>query len=285
MRAVVLGLVVACAGSHTPAAGDLLRLRTDGTIAAMAGDVVTCITKLERAAELDPRSIGDAYDAAACHARKGELDAAFRGLDRAIARGLHALEELEADPDFAPLHRDARWPGVAQRVKQQLAVHLTRVNVELHQIVSEDQKARTGDFMSGDIQEFAARDAARLVRVKAIIAAGGAKVSDDYYNAALVAQHGETPDDYRMARTLALKAVELDPENREALWLAAAATDRELVNLGKPQRFGTQSMAGDDHIFKMRPVDPAVSDAERARWNVRSLADQQHLLDAMNKGK
>jgi len=260
----------------------VLELGTAASIAAIRGDHATCVAKAERAAQLDPRSSGHPYTAAACHAMGGDRDAAFRELDRAIARGYHDLELLEEDSDFESLHGDPRWADVERRVRQRLAAYLATINVELYEIVTEDQKARSGDWISKDPTDFMAKDAARLARVKEFVRAGGAKVSDDYFNAALVAQHGETAADYRLARTLALEAARLDPSNRRATWLAAAATDRELVHLGKPQRFGTQSWAGSDRVFKMRPVDPTVTDTERARWNVPSLADQQRRIDAMN---
>jgi hypothetical protein len=86
------------------------------------------------------------------------------------------------------------------------------------------------------------------------------------------------PADFRLARDLALEAAELDPKNR-ARWLVAAATDRELVRLGKLQKYGTHGdRAG---IQTLYDVDP-VSDAERAQCFVPALADKRWLIDAMN---
>jgi len=283
---VWIALVMACGGTtHATALSSgegLMRLRVDASIASMRGDHATCVARYDRAAALDPRSPGDPYNAAACHAGAGEVDAAFRALDRAIDRGYHELELMRADTDLERLHGDPRWADVERRMQARLDAYLQTVNIELYRIVTEDQKARMVDFTKVDMHEFEVRDAERLKRVKEIVEAGGAKVSDDYFNAALVAQHGETPDDYRLARTLALKAAELDPNNRTARWLAAAATDREFVNLGKPQRFGTQSTSGKDGVLKMLPVDPTVTDEESARWSVPSLADQERGVDAMN---
>jgi hypothetical protein len=54
------------------------------------------------------------------------------------------------------------------------------------------------------------------------------------------------------------------------------------VNLGEPQRFGTQSTAAHDGVFKMSPVDPAVTDEQRACWNVPAQADRLRRIAAMN---
>ena len=286
-RIAIVVLVVACGrSSHAVqptqevTIAQLLRLRADATIASVDGDHATCVANFERAAALDPRSIDDAYDAAACHALAGEIEPAFRDLVMAIDRGYHDLELLRVDDDFERLRNEPRWADVERRAQAKLDRYLATANVELYRIVTDDQLARTGDFMKQDIREFAARDAVRLKKVKAIIEAGGLKTSGDYFNAALVAQHGETPEDFQLAHTLTLKAAELDPNNQRARWLAAAAADRELVRVGKPQRFGTQSTIHDGGIYVMNPVDPSVTDAERAQWNVRALADQTRLLKA-----
>lgn len=270
-------------GAAPPVAADTLRLRIDAQIASIRADYPACAASYERVAELDARATEELYDAAACHAQARAADAAFRDLVRAVDRGYHDVDLMQADPDLASLHDDPRWAELAHRTQARLEAYLPTVNGELYRIVTDDQKARLlADWSTMDLQAFAARDAERLHRVKEILQAGGAKVADDYFSAALVAQHGEGPDDYRLARTLALKAAELDPGNRLARWLAAAATDRELVNLGKPQRYGTQTQAGRDEIFHMPAVDPAVTDAERAQWNVPPLGELQRRMAAMN---
>jgi len=71
-------------------------------------------------------------------------------------------------------------------------------------------------------------------------ASEGVRTAEDFYRAAMLFQHGTEASDWRKARELALRAVELHPEYREAKWLAAAALDRELVRTGKRQRYGTQ---------------------------------------------
>jgi hypothetical protein len=125
------------------------------------------------------------------------------------------------------------------------------------------------------------RDQARRRRVDAIVAAGQAKVADDYYHAAMVYQHGDTPDDAGRAHDLALAAVKLDPGHDTARWLAAASLDRQLMYQGKPQRYGTQYKRLDG-VWTLWDVDPTVTDDERAAWNVPPLASALARAAAMN---
>jgi hypothetical protein len=53
-------------------------------------------------------------------------------------------------------------------------------------------------------------------------------------------QHGDGVDAIQHAHDLAMTAVKLDPNDKEARWLAAAAEDRVLVRKGKPQKWATQ---------------------------------------------
>ena len=66
-----------------------------------------------------------------------------------------------------------------------------------------------------------------------------------------------------------LKATELDPDLAVARWLAAAAKDRYLWNVDKPQIYGTQFRRIDDGTWTLEPIDEsAVTDEERAAWAV-----------------
>lgn len=259
--------------------------RLESELALLAGDHARCAEQSERAAALDPKSADDAYQAAICRALAGQPDAAFRALDLAIARGLHDVELIRIDPELARLHDDPRWPAAIARARARLDAHLAKHNAELYRLMIEDQQARTADLGDADLEDLLEQDAARLARVREIVAAGGAKTADDHYNAAVVFQHGQRPEDYRMAHTLALRAAELDPGLRGAKWLAAAAADRELTSQGKPQRFGTQLRGTAGGGIELHPVEPGVTDEERARWHVRPLAEQRRLLEARNAAR
>jgi hypothetical protein len=150
---------------------------------------------------------------------------------------------------------------------------------DLAAIYAADQADRKGG-LSFDV--VGPRDAARRKRVQALVDAKALKSSDDYVHAAMVFQHGEDTADYVKAHELAMKAAELDPANKQARWLAAAAKDRELMKLGKPQLYGTQFRTRPDGTWELYSVDPSITDEERAKWNVPPLASAQKRLEQMN---
>jgi hypothetical protein len=93
----------------------------------------------------------------------------------------------------------------------------------------------------------------------------------DYHHAALIFQHGDTSEDYKQANTFAQKAMEMGEER--AKWPYAATLDRWLLSINQPQKFGTQfevDTRGQPQLAQ--PVDPQVTDEERARYNVPPLA-------------
>jgi len=138
------------------------------------------------------------------------------------------------------------------------------------------------------------RDQQRQHRTQQIFQAGQAKTAADYYHGAMIFQHGKTVDDFATAHRLALRAAELDPSNSEAKWLAAATLERELMTRGKPQRrelmtrgkpqrYATQFKRVDGRGV-LYNVDESVSDEERARWGVPSLAEAKQAAERLNAG-
>lgn len=155
-------------------------------------------------------------------------------------------------------------------------------NPELERLYKEDQADREhGPNANIDWQAVSKRDTERRARVREIVDKGGATTSTDYYHAAMVYQHGTEVPEYDEAHRLAMKAVELDPENKAAKWLAAASKDRSLMWQGKPQLYGTQFKKVDDK-WVLWDVDPSITDEERAKWNVPPLAEQRKRLETLN---
>jgi len=153
------------------------------------------------------------------------------------------------------------------------------ISAELLRMYQEDQGDRSGSI---DWSVVAPRDETRRQRVKEIIAAGDLVTAADHFHAAMVLQHGRAPEDFKLAHELALKASQLDPEHDSARWLAAAAMDRYLHNIGEPQIYGTQfrKVGGK---WTLDPIDEtAVTDEERAQRGVPPLATAKERARKMN---
>jgi len=148
----------------------------------------------------------------------------------------------------------------------------------MHQELAALHAADRGDHavprMAGT-PEYAAmrqRDADRRARAAAILRDDPPSDPIDWYHAAWLFNHGDTPEDAESAHRLAARAV--DGGYRPARWLSAAAYDRWCMYSGKPQRFGTQ-IVPDGRGYRVWDTDPMVTDAERATYDVPSLAEQR----------
>lgn len=158
----------------------------------------------------------------------------------------------------------------------------TGSNLELRKLKDQDQAPRLGNTDAIDWKTLSVQDAQRRKQVVAILADGGARTSEDYYNAALIYQHGDTAEEIELAYSLATLAVKLDPDNGPAKWLTAAAWDRIMMRLGKPQWYGTQYVRpkGADHWQLYTIDEKAVTDDDRKSLGVPSLAQAKaHVTD------
>jgi hypothetical protein len=261
------------AASETPA-----KLKARATAAYDAKDYAGCAPLFIQ--------VGDHYSAACCFALAKDREHAFAEVDAALADpGFRDFNQLSNDTDLSALHEDPRWADVLARGKAHEEAYMASLNRELYELYQADQGDRQPGMNKIDWAKVSPRDQARRKRVEEIIAAGGAKVADDYYHAAMVYQHGDTVEDITRARELAMKAVELDGKNGKARWLAAAATDRELMRKKLPQKYGTQYTRESGGAWVLYEVDPKVTDAERAEWNCPPLADARAKADALNAAK
>lgn len=127
-------------------------------------------------------------------------------------------------------------------------------SAELKSIYEADQKDREGSFGALDWTVVGPRDAARRKRVRELIDLGSLQTGKDYERAAMVFQHGDTPDDILFAHVLAVTA--LGKGGLSARWLAAASLDRYLHRLGQPQVFGTQFTNKDVRSKEGWTMDP-----------------------------
>lgn len=244
-----------------------------------AGRYEECGPLYAQAIEHGARLEAISYNAACCYALAGDAERAFEFLNLSLEGGWRDVDHLEADTDLRELHGDERWQAIIERATAAREAYAGSVNHELLGIYEADQNDRSGEI---DWSLVAPRDEERRRRVKAMLAAGDVKAADDYFHAAMVLQHGQGPEDYKLAHELALKASELDADHSSARWLAAAAKDRYLQSIGEPQIYGTQFRKVDGK-WTLEPIDEsAVTDEERARWGVPPLASAKQREKEMN---
>jgi hypothetical protein len=259
-----------------------------GSEAYSAADWPRCAEVFAKAAESatdDRRAARSYFAAAACAAAKGDADAAFSLLDKAAAKGYRDRERAAENPKLGPLRQDPRWQAFFAGVQARAAAHDAEVNAELARLYHEDQAdRREGPNAKIDWTAVSRRDAERRRKVLEIVERGGAREADDYYHAAMVFQHGETPEDYDRAHQWCLEALKLDSEHPSARWLAAASKDRALMWRGKPQLYGTQFKKVDGEWI-LWEVDPAITDEERAKWDVPPLAVAKKRAEELNTGQ
>lgn len=128
------------------------------------------------------------------------------------------------------------------------------------------------------------RDQERADAVRAEFEHGMVRTANDYQHAAMILQHGEGPEDYRLANALATIAATLEPSpfNR---WLSAATFDRLLMSHDEPQWYGTQFVRTEAGGLVLYEVDPdAVDDNDRTRMAVPSLGKSRQRERAAPTG-
>ncbi|MEH3040550.1 MAG: hypothetical protein PGN21_10865 [Sphingomonas paucimobilis] len=130
------------------------------------------------------------------------------------------------------------------------------------------------------VRKMWADDAARRERTRTLLDQGKLTTAEDYYAAAFVFQHGDKPDDYLLAHTLALAAAARG--RKDASWIAAATLDRYLQAIGQKQIYGTQWRAAENRELIREPYDRAlVPDALRTALGVPVQAEQDKRLAEM----
>ena len=150
-------------------------------------------------------------------------------------------------------------------------------NPEMTKMFEADQGARTGGGPI-DWDKLNAEDEARRVRVKAMLEQGLLKSGGDLKRAAFIFQHGDKPEHYLLAHTLAVAAVAAG--DADARWIAAATLDRYLQQIGQPQIYGTQykRIAQTGH-WTQEPFDRTLlNDGIRAVSGVPSLKQSEERL-------
>ena len=154
----------------------------------------------------------------------------------------------------------------------------------LETVFNEDQKDRKA-MSSGeayDWESIAYRDEEREKIVRNLITEGKLQSGEDFYHAAMILQHGTSPEDQLLAHDLCVIAISKG-ESR-AKWLAAASLDRYLTGIGRDQRYGTQFIS--DRSFnppRLAPIDEEFPDTLRIEMNVPTLKEAKETEKKMIK--
>jgi len=147
-------------------------------------------------------------------------------------------------------------------------------NSEMQRIFEEDQKDRQPGVAKIDWAVVEKADASRREATRQLLANGKLHTGEDFERAAFVFQHGDTPDDYLLAHTLAMVAVARGQGS--AIWIAAATLDRYLNSIHQPQVYGTQFYFKPNEPTTQEPYNRGlISDALRRDLGVPSQAAQE----------
>jgi hypothetical protein len=152
---------------------------------------------------------------------------------------------------------------------------------ELKRLHDEDQADRASAPINWQVVQ--PRDRARLKRVKELFSKDALRTANDYYRSAMVLQHGEAPEDFLLAHEFCVVAMVKGKNDREAAWLAAAAEDRFLMNIGRPQRFATQYRSEGAGPMRLYTIGDGITDELRHAMSVPSLAEAKAREAEMNK--
>lgn len=156
-----------------------------------------------------------------------------------------------------------------------------RDSEELRRLRDQDQSDRAPKVIDWSV--VTPRDRARLRRVKELFAADSLHTANDYIRSALILQHGEAPDDFLLAHEFCVVAMIKGKNDLESASLAALSEDRFLMNIGRPQRFGTQFRSEGAGPMRLYAVGDGVTDELRRLMNVPSLADARAHDAELNK--
>lgn len=153
-------------------------------------------------------------------------------------------------------------------------------NAELAALFEADQAPRTNPDATVNWSVINEQDRARRARTRELLDGGQINSADDYWRAAFIFQHGDRPEDYLLAHSLAVVAVGLG--RQDATWIAAATMDRYLQSTGQPQIYGTQFQIRDGETTQGDFNRELLPDQVRRSSNVPTLAEQARSLDEMN---
>jgi len=175
-------------------------------------------------------------------------------------------------------HTDAKTTGTT-------ATSATDELAAMYEVDQNDRKEVEKYTQPGYWATISKRDKQHHDRVIELMKADKLVSGDDYFYAAMIMQHGNTPKDYMLAHVFATAAAQRG--NKPAVWLSAASFDRLMVSAGQPQIFGTQYFSDANAPYKMKePLDAdLISDSVRKAFNVPAMAENEERLKKLNAQK
>jgi hypothetical protein len=157
--------------------------------------------------------------------------------------------------------------GVAAQTAAPTAPAVSRV----HQLEIEDQSENPGNISADEAYRHGDE---RRAEVRMLLAQGKLITGEDCSDAALIFQHGRTPEDFLFAHVLAVEG--LIRGGSADKWIAASTLDRYLQSINQPQVFVTQ-YTGDKSAGNIpkQQVDPHVINIQRTQqpYNSKLLPD------------
>ncbi|MFZ6780330.1 hypothetical protein ACO0LD_26140 [Undibacterium sp. Ji83W] len=146
-------------------------------------------------------------------------------------------------------------------------------NERLRAMYEADQNERKS--AQNDFSHIINNDRDRRAAVLSMLQTTKLSSAEDYFHAAMIYQHGTTLEDIRLAYSLINIAVTLQPDQVRFQRLRALAWDRMMMQLHKPQWYGSQTVQhGSLQPWKLYEIDEtAVTDQERTALGIPTLAE------------
>lgn len=139
------------------------------------------------------------------------------------------------------------------------------INLQLADLYNEDKTERLNAESSEDLSVLLVNTRSRLKKLREIIPTLDESEIWNCHYVAYLLQHGESTNDYKLAREYAKKAVALG--SRVTKWLYAATLDRLLISQGKLQKYGTQyQMINGEKVYA--ESDGTISESEKIEHGV-----------------
>lgn len=141
----------------------------------------------------------------------------------------------------------------------------------VHQLEIEDQSENPGNISP---EEYYRHGDARRAEIRKLLEEGKITSGEDFSDAALIFQHGQTPEEFLFAHVLAVEG--LMRGGSADKWIAAATLDRYLHSVNQPQVFGTQYPGDKAAGNAPKPqVDPRVWNVQRTQqpYDAKLLPD------------